>query len=206
MAGEQGNGDYSNSILQDRLQEFGLYEVNVTRDGNCFFHAMAFNLAGLMSAHDSVDLKSRLADIGIVGTMTKQEMADHLRRLMVKEWRERHHEYDHFLPENVNYAAEVLKFERLGFFTSPLGDLMPEAMSNVLGMSLRIVSSNPNTPVLYVGQSADNSSPVLITLAYNAFGPGHYNAATSKPPSLHQIQQEHTDNMEHAGTVCGCSS
>ena len=182
LTAEQGNGDYSNSIIQGRLQELGLEEVIIMGDGNCFFTAVAFHLSNWMSAYEStaIDVRRRLANIGLLQTMNMQEIADHLPGLVVKEWRERADEYVRFLPETVNYFAEVSKFENPGFFTSPLGDHMPKAMSNILGMPLCIVGSEPNTPVLQVSPSASTDSPVQVILAYNSNGPGHYNATISK--------------------------
>ena len=201
LTAEQGHSDYSNSILQGRLQELGLEEVMIMGDGNCFFTAVAFHLLNLMSTHasTSVLMRSRIANIGLQQAMNMQQIADRLRELVVEEWRERADEYASFLPENVNYFAEVSKFENPGFFNSPLGDHMPKAISNVLGMPLCIVGSDPNTPVLQVSPSASTDSPVQIILAYNTSGPGHYNAAISKAQSLDKIQQDSTCNVELAG-------
>ena len=201
LTAEQGDGDYSNSILQGRLQELGLEEVMIMGDGNCFFTAVAFHLLNLMSTHasTSVLMRSRIANIGLQEPMNMQEIADHLRRLVVEEWRERADEYASFLPENVNYLAEVSKFENPGFFNSALGDHMPKAISNVLGMPLCIVGSDPNTPVLQVSPSTSIDSPVQIILAYNTSGPGHYNAAISKSQCMDKIQQDSTYNVERAG-------
>ena len=198
---EQGHSDYSNSILQGRLQELGLEEVIIMGDGNCFFTAVAFHLSNLMSTHESTSvlMRSRIANIGLQQAMNMQQIADHLRGLVVEEWGERPNEYASFLQENVNYLAEVSKFENPGFFNSPLGDHMPKAISNVLGMPLCIVGSDPNTPVLHVSPSASTDSPVQIILAYNTSGPGHYNAAISKAQSTVKIQQDRTYNVELAG-------
>ena len=201
LTAEQVDGDYSNSILQGRLQELGLEEVIIMGDGNCFFTAVAFHLANLMSSHEStsVNMRSRIANIGLQEPMNMQEIADHLRRLVVEEWRERADEYASFLPENVNYFAEVSKFENPGFFNSALGDHMPKAISNVLGMPLCIVGSDPNTPVLQVSPSTSIDSPVQIILAYNTSGPGHYNAAISKSQLMDKMKQDSTYNVELAG-------
>ena len=201
LTAEQGHSDYSNSILQGRLQELGLEEVMIMGDGNCFFTAVAFHLLNLMSTQESTSvlMRSRIANIGLQQAMDMQQIADHLRGLVVEEWRERADEYASFLPENVNYLAEVSKFENPGFFNSALGDHMPKAISNVLGMPLCIVGSDPNTPVLQVSPSTSIDSPVQIILAYNTSGPGHYNAAISKAQSLDKIQQDSTCNVELAG-------
>ena len=201
LTAEQGDVNYSNSILQGRLQELGLEEVMIMGDGNCFFTAVAFHLLNLMSTHasTSVLMRSRIANIGLQQAMNMQQIADHLRGLVVEEWGERPNEYASFLQENVNYLAEVSKFENPGFFNSPLGDHMPKAISNVLGMPLCIVGSDPNTPVLQVSPSASTDSPVQIILAYNTSGPGHYNAAISKSQCMDKIQQDSTYNVERAG-------
>ena len=201
LTAEQGDVNYSNSILQGRLQELGLEEVIIMGDGNCFFTAVAFHLSNLMSTQESTSvlMRSRIANIGLQQAMNMQQIADHLRGLVVEEWGERPNEYASFLQENVNYLAEVSKFENPGFFNSPLGDHMPKAISNVLGMPLCIVGSDPNTPVLQVSPTASTDSPVQIILAYNTSGPGHYNAAISKAQSLDKIQQDSTCNVELAG-------
>ena len=153
-----------------------------------------------MSDHESTpaNVRSKLASIGLLETMDIHDIADHLRRLVVNEWKGGADEYSIFLPRNVNYFAEVSKFETPGFFDSPLGDHMPLAMSNVLGMALCIIPIDPNTSILDVYPTTRTDSPVQITLVYNACGPGHYNAAISKS-YLDQVQLERTDNMEHAG-------
>ena len=201
LTAEQGDVNYSNSILQGRLQELGLEEVIIMGDGNCFFTAVAFHLSNLMSTHEStsVGMRSRIANIGLQQAMNMQQIADHLRGLVVEEWGERPNEYASFLQENVNYLAEVSKFENPGFFNSPLGDHMPKAISNVLGMPLCIVGSEPNTPVLQVSPSACTDSPVQIILEYNTSGAGHYNAAISKAKSMDKIRQDRTYNVALAG-------
>ena len=201
LTAEQGDVNYSNSILQGRLQELGLEEVIIMGDGNCFFTAVAFHLSNLMSTHEStsVGMRSRIANIGLQQAMNMQQIADHLRGLVVEEWGERPNEYASFLQENVNYLAEVSKFENPGFFNSPLGDHMPKAISNVLGMPLCIVGSEPNTPVLQVSPSVCTDSPVQIILAYNTSGAGHYNAAISKAKSMDKIRQDRTYNVALAG-------
>jgi hypothetical protein len=66
-----------------------------------------------------------------------------------------------------------------------MGDLMPLAIANCLGIPLAIVTSEPSSPLISICPSRNILSTTPIFLAYSAYGPGHYDAAlTSSSTTL----------------------
>ena len=98
------NGDMASHklTLAGHLQGFGLEEIEVQGDGNCFFTAVAFQLSNLFSATSIEENISHLRRIGLTGDMNVQELSHSLRHLLVEEWRgDMSLEYASFLPDNV---------------------------------------------------------------------------------------------------------
>ena len=92
---------FMNSVLAGHLEAFGLQHVAIAGDGNCFFSAVAFQMSLLLSSHDTPhSVINHLNAIGIVQSMTVQEIATVLRMLVVNEWRgNQAEEYKNFLQE-----------------------------------------------------------------------------------------------------------
>lgn len=77
--------------------------------------------------------------------MNVQELSSALRILVVQEWKgDLAVDYANFVPDDVDYFSQVLRYE------SPLGDLMPVAMANLLGIPLAIITSEPSNPLITV--------------------------------------------------------
>ncbi|XP_028415384.1 uncharacterized protein LOC114538403 [Dendronephthya gigantea] len=83
------------------LQGFGLEEVEVQKDGNCFFTTVAFQLSNLFSSISiEENIISHLRTIGLTRDMDLQQLSQLLRLLLVQEWRsDRSQEYGRFIPE-----------------------------------------------------------------------------------------------------------
>lgn len=147
--------------------------------GIVFFYAIGFQLSNILqSSIAGIELSSHLNSLGITADMSNQRIATILRQLLVEEWNgDRKDDYMQFLPSNCNYSTELSNYENDNFFGGCLGDLMPIAMANVLNIPLTIISSQPHTPILSVcpERTIPNATPIF--LAYNSFGPGHYDAA-----------------------------
>ena len=75
------NGDMASHklTLAGHLQGFGLEEIEVQGDGNCFFTAVAFQLSNLFSATSIEENISHLRRIGLTGDMNVQELSHSLR-------------------------------------------------------------------------------------------------------------------------------
>ncbi|XP_028410080.1 uncharacterized protein LOC114532711 [Dendronephthya gigantea] len=175
--------DGTKAVLTGHLQFFGLEEVEVPGDGNCFFTAVAFHLSTVLNKGAYKVIADHLRDIGLLPTMSVQELSTRLRNLIVQEWRgDFASDYASFLPDNVDYLSEVEHYERPGFFGGNLGDLMPMAMANVLGIPLGIITSEPSTPIINVCPRGFVMTATPIFLAYTSSGPGHYNAVSPIVP------------------------
>ena len=145
-----------------------------------FFALVAFQLSQLF-ASTTIDLgtNDHLLNIGLTSDMSLEELTSQLRMLVVEEWRsDTANEYINFLPTDIDYFAEVAQFETSGVFSGPISDLMPLAAANLLGIPLAIVTSEPTNPLISVCPSRDIVSSTPIFLAYFAYGPGHYDAAS----------------------------
>ena len=175
--------DNTRTVLAGHLQTFGFEEIEVEGDGNCFFTAVAFQLLNFLnSASENYSIMQHLGKLGILPSMTVPELSNRLRTLIVQEWRSDFaSDYANFLPDGTDYLLEVQQYERLGFFGSNLGDLMPMAMANLLGISLTIITSEPSTPLINVCPRGLVVTHLPIFLAYISSGPGHYNAVSSTP-------------------------
>lgn len=65
-----------------------------------------------------------------------------------------------------------------GFYNNELGDTMPIAMANVLGIPLLLITSISGSPLLPVYPRHINSvTGDTLLLTYNEFGPGYYDTA-----------------------------
>ena len=74
------------TVLLGHLQGFGLEQVEVPGDGNCFFTAVAFSVLNLLSASINERAIRSLADIGITPDMSVESLSNMLRNLVVEEW------------------------------------------------------------------------------------------------------------------------
>lgn len=77
-------------------------------------------------------------------------------------------------------AEEVEKFQVSGYVMGELGDTIPLAMSNVLGIPIIIITSMLSTPFICLNPH-QNVFPAIIYLAYHQYGAGHYDAVKCKP-------------------------
>ena len=181
MDSEPGHAKYVDKTLEGHLEAFGLEQVAIPGDGNCFFSAIAFHLSSLLSSPDtSNSILLHLNSIGITENMLITQISDVLRTLLVREWRgHREESYRNFLPESMDYISETINFETSGYFSSDLGDLMPIAMANVLRMPIVIVTSESHTPLISVCPEETILYSTPLFLAYNRLGAGHYDAAVS---------------------------
>lgn len=182
------------SSLLGHLQGLGLTHVPIKGDGNCFFSAVAFHLSVLLSSPSvSDEILRHLLSIGIIPTMSENEMSIALRILVVDEWNRNADEYINFLPESSNFFGEVANYRVSGYFGGPLGDLMPLAMTNVLGIPLAIITTESHTPIISVCPQDQIRMGAPIFLAYTSYGLGHYDAAVLK-----------SDSSEHANYIIPC--
>ena len=102
-------------------------------------------------------------------------MTTKLRDLTVKEWLgERRKDYERFVTISDNFDEEAQQFRRHGYFAGELGNLMPLGVSNLLKMSIAILSSLILTANLISGSSQ-------LFLAFNSSASGHFDYVTFVP-------------------------
>ena len=84
---EPGHADYADETLEGHLEAFGLEQVAIPGDGNCFFSAIAFHLSLILSSPTTPNsILIHLNSIGITQTMLGTQISDVLRTLLVREW------------------------------------------------------------------------------------------------------------------------
>ncbi len=141
----------------------------VPRDGNCMFTAVALVLKlneKSILQHDPTFFASKglkTDDISILGVM--------LRKLTVEEWKSHEDEYQCLLTSST-VAEEADKFMHSGYYHGELADTMPKSLSNALDLIIVVVTS------IIVSRCV--AVPVLLFVAFNQFGPRHYDGLSIK--------------------------
>ena len=178
--------------LQERLTSFNFDLVPIVGDGNCFFRAVSYYLETLTNEDYYSDLAKKIGDV-----------TDplHLRNLVCTEWSEHSDEYAGFLTSST-VAEEVRKFRTPGYFMGELGDTMPLAMSNVLGIPIIIITSTLCTPFICLNPR-QNVFPAIIYLAYHQYGAGHYDAVKCKP-CVNMANTTTDRDAKDKSTKCNC--
>ena len=64
----------------------------------------------------------------------------------------------------------------MGAFSGPLGDLIPLAIANVIQIPLFVLNPSFLTPFVMISPEGMVPASNVVYLAYNASGPGHYDA------------------------------
>ena len=78
-----------NSDISARVSSFGYNVEPVPGDGNCFFHAVSFQLLKLMSGENGRSIQERLLNLGISPNQSMASIAAVLRQRIVDEWKGR---------------------------------------------------------------------------------------------------------------------
>ncbi len=153
----------------------------VAGDGNCFFAAVAIALKmneQFLIKHDPNFFASKNLEVDDVNKLCMM-----LRKLTVDEWRNNEDDYKSFLTSST-VAKEADKFVPSGYYHGELGDTMGLALSNALQLVITVLSSIDDHPVIEI-LPRHVAAPVALFLAYNQFGPGHYDGLSTKVESAH---------------------
>jgi hypothetical protein len=162
--------------LHQIASSWGFSIVEIPKNGDCLFTAVALHLQQVTTKA----ITHHLENLGISSKESVQELATILRNLVVNEFvgpfREDYMDFIHGDPRT-KYIEEAEKYRRCGTFAGQLGDAMPLALANVLGMPLMVLSLNHSTPFLDVCPREVKCAEVLpIYLAHYSTGGGHYDA------------------------------
>ena len=145
-------------------------------DGNCCFSAVAYSLIAnqkeLLKQDPNFFFKMGIQDIE---NTSQHELSMKLREITVKEWQDNPQDYQGFLT-NSTIMEESQLFQQSGHFDSALGDTVPLAVSNALGIPVIVFSSIQKYCVINI-TPRHLTTAVPILLAYLQHGVGHYDAA-----------------------------
>ena len=157
--------------LKQLLADWRFSVINVPEDENCFFTSVALELSNFS--------KPTIEKIGLPILAPITALIKKLREMIVEEWLgTRRYLYEEFLTDNSQFERWAIAFKQDSFFDCELGNTMPLAMANALGVSFVIFTSLERSPVYYVtpSSSSTTSSENVLYLAYNVNGSGHYDA------------------------------
>ena len=128
-----------------------------------------------------------------------EELATLLRKLVVDEWvgpfSEDNLDFSHGEARR-NYVEEAEKYRMCGTFAGPLGDAMPLALANVLGMPLIILSLDNSTPFLDICPREIKCELFPLYLAHYSTGPGHYDTLVSRSDNANENEHGATHGTE----------
>ena len=164
--------------LTNILDSCSMQQHPIEGDGNCCFSAVAFGLLQNIEKMDEPN-KHFLANLGINQSMNLSTLAGHLRKIAVKEWLDNSWYYEGFLLDNVNIDQEAPKFLDQGYFHGDLADTMITAISNALETPIIVFSSLACHPIHCIKPRTQMVS-VPVMVAFNQFGPGHYDGVVPK--------------------------
>ena len=175
------NTDYDISVqhktsIEEHLSNCGLVISASSQDGDCFFHSVASNII-----HAPDIWKCVLKDVGVIHCNAEaipENLPLRLRQLLVAEITgERQQYYMDSIIGGVDYCAESNKFLEIGYFNSPLGNLLPVAMATMLRRYIVLFRTDNNNH-LYVSPQVEAKERNIFVL-YNPVGAGHYDAAVT---------------------------
>ena len=179
------------------LKSWNFSRLEVPRDGNCLFYAVAHNLK-FQVQKGNTDLENILKNIGICEENSLVEIATSLRQGVVGEWIGKHSkEYQDFLTsDQLHVQAE--QFRQDGTFSLDIGDLVIAALSNMLQVPIVIFTSRPNQP-LHIQYPTHSVIvfPSPVYLAYLQTKSGHYDAVV-------QVDQSITEPGCSTNNACTC--
>lgn len=145
-----------NLYQNGRLLHFGLANVDIAPDGDCFFAALvrvgATGFAGLNTP------RTPFATVGALRTHVANGLQN---------------SYDlrfGLFTRDLNPDTVGNRIRSNGLWNGEYGDVVPEITARVLGIQIRIIDSNGNTYVVGVG------GPIFTLLRFSDHGAEHYHA------------------------------
>ena len=157
------------------------------KDGNCLFSSIAFALQNQLNLPENEansSLLEHLESVGVTNDVSMLCMITTLRKLTVDEFLGEHRsEYASYLEvdENQDYDHMAESFNKNGFFDCALGNAVPLALSNVLKVSIVIMSSLELYPVIRILPREIPLSRIPLYIVHLRIGAGHYDAAIDNP-------------------------
>ena len=161
------------SDINSQVSSFGYNLEPVPGDGNCFFHAVSFQLLKLLKGENGQPIQNSLRALGISSEESVATIAAVPRQRVVDEWQGPFiEEYQQFFNDSeMDVYTEAEKFRRSGEFCRPLGGAMPLAMANVLQLPIVLITSAQNMPIVTVTpRSIIYESSIILAYTYAGVG------------------------------------
>lgn len=210
--------DASELRFESMLSGFNLQVSSTAPDGNCMFSAVTTALIHyIFNSNDDINVNylQYLNTIGIIPSMTNNQISYHLRQL-VNEWLEHRQRYedsfiDLFNVERNNaeseYRRQAQSFRDLGVFDEAIGDTALSALSNILQLPFVVFSQyeNPIVSILPSVETSFNVRPLPIAY-YGEFV--HYNALLIRPitSNVQSTSTTPTPPLDSSAKSCCCGN
>lgn len=183
----------------DQITKAWKFKIHpILGDGNCFFSAVAFSL--IIKEQEFIQHDPNFFFANSLETNDQKKLGMKLRELIVKEWKNNVNYYQDFVQCNVDEEAD--KFLQSGVYCGELGDTMVLALANALQVSIIVLSSIQYHPIINI-LPRQSIAPVSLFLAYNQYGPGHYDGLIEEDATL--TQHGGTQPLQNAiASHCSC--
>jgi hypothetical protein len=186
-----------NQRLQNNASSWGFHLIPVPKDGNCFFFSVALSLLQNTNNHPILN------KLGVDINDSVVHLSLKLREVIVQEWLgPNRSEYESFLTSESTYEDDAKQFLQLHHYNTDLGNTMPLAMANAIGVSFIILTSMASSPVFIVSPRAGTSADHVLYLAFTSVGSlQHYDGLVLK-----STPQESAVPVDMTKCRCGVNS
>ena len=161
--------------LKINLSGFNLRIQPTVGDGNCFFRSTIVQLHKIMETCQEISSFAYSIGLGL----SVEEDTKLLRQLLVKEITTNLNTYKGWITMET-FKDDLENFKQSGYFANNIGDLCAKVCSNVLRVSIVVVTALADVPCLPFIPLQHMIGSSTIYLAYTHYGPGHYDAVTGK--------------------------
>ena len=189
--------------LSTVVRDYGFELVQVPGVGDCCFISVGFAIERFFLGDPSPPT-DHLTAIKIYKDQDQVERVLRLRELLVREWLgDYSHDYEMFLTiaEKSSFYEMAEQFIQRGVFDCELGNSVLLALSNVLKCPIVIFTSIDTYPVIPLIPREAPLSAVLIYVAFNQSGKGHYDAIKVLQTEVHCSPKIQSKSIESS---CRC--
>ena len=199
--------DMDNAIEDEALKNqadlWGMSIVQSPKDGDCFFHSVAFQIEQNLQEYGK-EFADRMTELGIYEGQPRRQMVAVLRRLLVREWTgDNCVMYMNFLRNSDDFYELAESFLSEGVFENAMGDIMALGMANVMGFPIVILSSILGIPVVPIIPTTGEINYTPIYLAFTQQGGGHYDSLITEMDDVQGNVLLNSDGLSKS-EICRC--
>lgn len=210
------HGQSNSDFLNETLTAFEKVLVPIKKDGDCLFSAVSHQLQQCSGQLEDQFL-SYLKDVHISLSKELPELAHQLRQATINHIVANRALYmDVILEEDIPRFDEIAtNYRQRGQFAGEFGDILSQALVNLLGIVLIVLNTAPPERFTTVKSSTLKTSTPFVVV-YHGDGPGHYDSTTSQSKGSEQLEDnQSTARRCYCGVKgkavancrekCGCS-